>query len=202
MLWENAFGTLGWSQARKKGTQKGAELFTKVVPGLESKIIRACLVSLRVRNRCVLFVVSARKPPTSSRAAGLRQKSGGASASDSLQLSALLSNDSVHNSSVPESFTIAWSTRMRNTGYMAEGSQERASQRNAGRADVRRHGELFIKPSFQRNFRSYGISCHGTGYKYKVMPISSKISYAHGEKFMMVVLSYWKVGSLGDYYGY
>lgn len=42
--------------------------------------------------------------------------------SDSLQLSALLSNDNVHNSSVPESFTTARSMRMRNTDYMAGGS--------------------------------------------------------------------------------
>lgn len=30
---------------------------------------------------------------------------------------------------------------------MAEGSQERTNRRNVGRADVRRHGELFINPS-------------------------------------------------------
>lgn len=68
---------------------------------------------------------------------------------DSLQLSTLLSNDNVHNSSVPESFTIAWSMRMKNTSYMVGDSQERANQKNAGRADVRRLGELFIKPSFR-----------------------------------------------------
>lgn len=43
---ELSFGTLGGSQARKKDTQKGAELFIKVAPRLESKIVRACLVSL------------------------------------------------------------------------------------------------------------------------------------------------------------
>lgn len=135
------------------------------MPGLESKIVRACLVSL-------VLVIDAYF--SSSPQGSLRHHRGWwvlgkrhAFTSDSLQLSALFSNDNVHNSSVPESFTIARSTRTRNTGYMAGGSHEGANQRNVRRADVRRHGELFIKPSSRRISE---ISRHDTCCIYKVMP--------------------------------
>lgn len=65
-------------------------------------------------------------------------------------------------------------------------------------------GELFIKPSSRDEFQ---IARHDTCCKYKVipsrLPILSKISYAHGEIFMMIVPSFWMGGSLGslrDYY--
>lgn len=157
---------------------------------------RSCLSCFaRARNRCVLFVVSPQGSLRHYRGRwGLRRKA--RFTSDSLQRSALLSNDNVHNSSVPESFTIAWSTRMRNTGYTAGEAVRRGRtgemQEGPG---VRRHGELFIKPSSRRISDRTRSHVTYTCCKYKVMPsrlpMPSKISYAHGEKFMMIVLSCW-----------
>lgn len=110
---------------------------------------RSCLFCFaRARNRCILFVVSVRKPSTLSKTVDFRQKA--RFTSGSLQFSALLSNDNVHNSSVPESFTISWSTRMRDTSRITGGTRKETNRRSAGKADVRRHGELFIKPSSRR----------------------------------------------------
>lgn len=136
-----------------------------------------------------------------SRAAGLRQKA--RFTPDSLQLSALLSNDNVYNSSVPESFTIGWSTRIRNTGYIAGEGQEEANQRNAGRADVRKHGELFIKPSSRRisdRMRSH-VTIHAANTKLYFLVYPLKFHILMEKNSWWYIYTGWEdIGSLGDYY--
>lgn len=152
---ELSFGTLGWSQARK---ERRGIIYQGCATGLESKIVRACLVSLVlvIDAYFSLVVPARRKPSTLSRAVGLRQKAFYLRLLSTFAAPPLLPNDNVHNSSAPESFTIAWSTRMRRTrAIWREGVEgERTPEKCRKRADVRRHGKLFTKPSSKTNFKS------------------------------------------------